>query len=894
MSAKPTMADLDATEAPPERQPLLRQGDVDATEVYPIIQMIRHTPLSHEALSAPDLTYTLIRPLEEKYATLQRQGNLSVVFCLLLCRVYFFRDRHLATSALSQTRADLCEILATRALREHADNMLELALVLTTSWSVYCGASDALLERAREENDDDLEDRVGNAIEMAILCQARRFIKSSPFQKVIDGIWSGKIVYQANSSRSILSDNYKRNPIHFYDPHKAPLLDHYRLKVPAIRSVLEYMNFLTLFTLFVFALEYSELDKLNIAEIIFMVYALGFTLEKVAAMQEHGIKVYFKGTWNGFDLAFVTLYCTYAVMRFIGVYDDKRWAKEMGINCLALIAVLMFPRLAFVTFKNNVMVLSLRAMMMQFVVLMGIAAFCFGGFLYALWTLGKDHAHASTIAWWMLDLWFGLDASGFDNATKFHPVFGPFLMITYACLSNTLLLTVLILSHTFSTINDDAAAEAMFRRAVSTIEGVKADSLFSYQPPVNLVALCIMLPASYVLTPRWFHKVNVFMIRLTSFPILLGIAWYERQAKRSGSFTFYETVSAAAEKIFDTLPRNLKRLTFFEGLTGPDADIDAIFELEEEFEESALDMEEADDVPPIDIVRQRRLSQMSRRRASQSSSQHQRRPSISGSTTGRSTPPIPSSPLKNEQAGPSSPQSQSQTPSQQPAPQQQPTPQIALPRTRVNSVLTRGLELAQSASSPLAQIFQPLIVDDDLHPGGADDSQTPSEGGGSGPSSTGAAGLSYGPATRRRLSSMHAVANPPRRGRTYSLAGPAMLGTPASGDGAAGRSFSPERAVGGAHGLRRFPTGNSPVQRSHLGLVAAQAPPLSESPDERGEVGGASVEPRETASEVEADVEAGDGASAERSEWARRLEGIEARQKRMEDMLVQICSGLSK
>lgn len=53
----------------------------------------------------------------------------------------------------------------------------------------------------------------------------------------------------------------------------------------------------------------------------------------------------------------------------------------------------------------------------------------------------------------------------------------------------------------------------MFRRAVSTIEGVKADALFSYQPPLNLFALVIMLPASYILTPRWFHKVNVFMIR---------------------------------------------------------------------------------------------------------------------------------------------------------------------------------------------------------------------------------------------------------------------------------------------------------------------------------------------------------------------------------------------
>ena len=48
--------------------------------------------------------------------------------------------------------------------------------------------------------------------------------------------------------------------------------------------------------------------------------------------------------------------------------------------------LMRFYRLAFVTFKNNMMVLSLRAMMIQFFALMVIAAFCFGGFLYALWT----------------------------------------------------------------------------------------------------------------------------------------------------------------------------------------------------------------------------------------------------------------------------------------------------------------------------------------------------------------------------------------------------------------------------------------------------------------------------------------------------------------------------
>jgi hypothetical protein len=56
----------------------------------------------------------------------------------------------------------------------------------------------------------------------------------------------------------------------------------------------------------------------------------------------------------------------------------------------------------------------------------------------------------------MVDIWFGLDAVGFEKArewtaeacaisyslaAEFDKTFGPVLMVTYACLSNTLLLT---------------------------------------------------------------------------------------------------------------------------------------------------------------------------------------------------------------------------------------------------------------------------------------------------------------------------------------------------------------------------------------------------------------------------------------------------------------------
>ena len=55
--------------------------------------------------------------------------------------------------------------------------------------------------------------------------------------------------------------------------------------------------------------------------------------------------------------------------------------------------------------------------------------------------------------------------------------------------------------------------------------------------------------------------------RLTSFPILLTIAYYERQAKRTQATTFTEAVSATAERVVETLPRSIKRLSTYPKLT---------------------------------------------------------------------------------------------------------------------------------------------------------------------------------------------------------------------------------------------------------------------------------------------------------------------------------------
>lgn len=110
---------------------------------------------------------------------------MSLVFCFLLNRVHFIRDTAIATSGTSRTRAELCEILAVRLFRAYGDDLMHLTLALTTSWPVYNGVDPGVLNKWREERDGDLEETVGNAIEVAILGKAKRFIKSTDRKSVV-------------------------------------------------------------------------------------------------------------------------------------------------------------------------------------------------------------------------------------------------------------------------------------------------------------------------------------------------------------------------------------------------------------------------------------------------------------------------------------------------------------------------------------------------------------------------------------------------------------------------------------------------------------------------------------------------------------------------------------
>jgi hypothetical protein len=118
----------------------------------------------------------------------------------------------------------------------------------------------------------------------------------------------------------------------------------------------------------------------------------------------------------------------------------------------------------------------------------------------------------------------------------------------------------------------------MYQHACKTLSGISSDAIMSYTPPLNLLAIVVIMPASFILSPRWLHKLNIALIRITSWPLLLIIRLcsvglhkqsylvYGKDVSRSKSITYMESTAEKASHWLSWLPLPRSR-------SNPDRDI---------------------------------------------------------------------------------------------------------------------------------------------------------------------------------------------------------------------------------------------------------------------------------------------------------------------------------
>ncbi|KAK7946363.1 uncharacterized protein PG986_010684 [Apiospora aurea] len=530
----------------------------DSPSVYKTIHRVRRLviatlddPYTLDQLREPRMNVVVVRPLVNR---LYDPDDPWMVYCLLANRIQFLREQSsTAHQTVSIARAALCELVATRILRrfneEHSGpiGLLLLSHILVNGFDPFQGAPiDIEIEHRRrqwpiQKRHGEPERRL-TTLELAIISESKVFVSSFACQKVIDAVYEGRVVYTPISFVDILPDHYESCPISLYDPRQAPFLDQTRLTVPRVRNFIELSEFLVLVCLYILTMMHRSSSQATVFEYLFCIYASGWCVDEFASMIDHGWAVYSQTLWSFLDIAFISIFGIYAMCR---LHDGSMgtMADGYGMQALCVAAPILLTRLAFATIPDNIVFISIYAMLKDFTLVTFLAIWCFTGFLLSLlWLNSSASAPDENPAWatvckWLLWIWFGLDGTGIDHSAEFHPILGPALMTAFAFLGNTLFLTIMVavLTNIFSKIIADAPAEIQFRRAVLTFAGVKSDAIFAYPPPFNLLALLFLLPLKAVLTSRKFHEVNVFLIRTLHTPTLLLIGYFERRSAWGGT-----------------------------------------------------------------------------------------------------------------------------------------------------------------------------------------------------------------------------------------------------------------------------------------------------------------------------------------------------------------------
>lgn len=85
-------------------------------------------------------------------------------------------------------------------------------------------------------------------------------------------------------------------------------------------------------------------SALSNKEVWFFVYALGYSLDKLASTMEHGWKVFSAGLTNGLDALCLPIFAVAFALRIHSVATNDAWSSDQAFAVLSTAAVLMFPR----------------------------------------------------------------------------------------------------------------------------------------------------------------------------------------------------------------------------------------------------------------------------------------------------------------------------------------------------------------------------------------------------------------------------------------------------------------------------------------------------------------------------------------------------------------------
>ncbi|UKZ93125.1 uncharacterized protein TrAFT101_008050 [Trichoderma asperellum] len=382
-----------------------------------------------------------------------------------------------------------------------------------------------------DDSDDDEEDDPTaafeglNALEIAAVANAKRFLSQHVVQKIISGIWNGDIVFW-----DTMSINSSKHP-HFYNPTTS---DPYsRLRVPKYLKCWEVLFFGVFLCLYYSVLIVRDETRLTGPEIALFFWIAAFFYDELSEWADAGAIFYATDIWNLFDMIMILIGITFAVLRIVGIMRPETRCNDLAFDVLALEALFMIPRICSILSLSpywGTLIPCLKEMGKDFIKFMVLIIIVYLGFLTTFSLVGRDSFSLSKMTGILTKIFYGSSYVGFEVMDQIDPIFGPPLMVIFITLSSFLLMGSLtgMLSNSFSRVVTHAKEEYLYVYSVYVLEASTSNRLTHFYPPFNLLSLILFRPWRYIF-PR-YHKYRagrIWLLKVTHAPIVAVIKFYE-------------------------------------------------------------------------------------------------------------------------------------------------------------------------------------------------------------------------------------------------------------------------------------------------------------------------------------------------------------------------------
>ncbi|CRK31277.1 hypothetical protein BN1708_018681, partial [Verticillium longisporum] len=144
-----------------------------------------------------------------------------------------------------------------------------------------------------------------NALEIAAIADAKRFLSQHVVQKIITGIWNGDIVFW--DSLSIHAEKKPR----FYNARTADPFS--RLRVPRYLKAWEALFFAVFLCLYYGVLVELNTERITPTEATLYVWFAAFCYDELSEWNDAGSIFYAADIWNLFDMIMIGIGVTFAI-----------------------------------------------------------------------------------------------------------------------------------------------------------------------------------------------------------------------------------------------------------------------------------------------------------------------------------------------------------------------------------------------------------------------------------------------------------------------------------------------------------------------------------------------------------------------------------------------------